>query len=579
MTTVVFAANNKEYRSRLRAHRACLQCKRRRRRCEPPFENHDRCAGCARDGIACSLVPASTSATRPAPSPPPLDADPPRPRFVGDLNPESVFLTSATPQQRDLTDVGVWSATPDAPAPRPIPPHIPPPYLGYLDSIGAFALPPPRTREGLIQIYFDSVHPILPLLNEGHFRAQHAESTVSTPLLHAVLLVAARHPAAAKHLPAGQSARSFASATADKILALLHINIERDRVTLVRIHGLLALHSEGPSGNEAASLQLSTALHHAYSLGLHLSRASPDQDEQTLWWSLWVLDSLQASLCGRPVGVRREDISVPLPPAGLTPAFDAALNITHILGSVIALYRPLAKDAGWEQGFPAMETVIPLSFHGEVADALRLFYHAVAILSHRSNDPAAGSASYLRRLDSASSILRLCSQRRDWPPLPVVPYAVSLALTTFYLVFRRNGEGGREGCIQSCEILESLGAYWWFAGAMARMGRAAMERVAVKEAAGVLTGLGGGEVGGQGMVEGDAGDVQGDGLEAWFLQFFPDLANPTGWGWGGVASMGPPGMGPSGMGSSGVGGVGGGMGPPGMGGFAGMPGGGGVSGV
>jgi hypothetical protein len=95
---------------------------------------------------------------------------------------------------------------------------------------------------------------------------------------------------------------------------------------------------------------------------------------------------------------------------------------------------------------------------GLVADALRLFYHAVAILSHRSNDPAAGSASYLRRLDSASSILRLCSHRRDWPQLSVVSYAVSLALTTFYLVFRRNGEGGREGCIQSCEILETLAA-------------------------------------------------------------------------------------------------------------------------
>ncbi|KAF8540592.1 hypothetical protein BDD12DRAFT_16785 [Trichophaea hybrida] len=359
MATVVFAANNDHYRARKRIFRACQQCKRRRRRCEPPFENHDRCAGCARDGIACSLVlVANPPPSIPNPSPPQpvnpglatISPTTSRPRFVGDLNPESVFLTSsALPQQRDLTECGVWSSqTPEIPSPhRAHTQNIPRTYLAYLDSIGAFSLPTARSREGLINIFFTSVNSILPLVHESVFRVQHADSTVSVPLLHAVLLVAGRHPAASKHLPPGASARSFAATTAEKVSALLHIGIERDRVTLTRIHALLALHSEGPGGNEAASLQLSTAIHHAYSLGLHLNRTVINREEQELWWVLWILDSLQASLCGRPVGIRREDVSVPIP-TNTTTWFDASLRITDMLADVIALYRPGNTSVGWE---------------------------------------------------------------------------------------------------------------------------------------------------------------------------------------------------------------------------------------
>jgi hypothetical protein len=483
-----------------------------------------------------SLVPvANPPPTVPAPSPPqPPIADldtistaTSRPRFVGDLNPESVFLTSAAPQQRDLTECGVWSSqTPETPPPhRAFTQNIPRAYLAYLDSIGAFSLPTPQSREGLISIFFASVNSLLPFVHESTFRAQHADSTVSVPLLHAVLLVAARHPASAKHLPPGASARSFAATTADKVAALLHIGIERDRVTLTRIHALLALHSEGPGGNEAASLQLSTAIHHAYSLGLHLHRAVINREEQELWWVLWMLDSLQASLCGRPVGVRREDVSVPTPVSAGT-WFDASLRITDMLADVIALYRPGNISAEWESEWTPLSSLIPETAEGEVADTLRLFYHAVSILSHRSPDTPTPSPSYLRRLESAQAILRLFAARKQWPPFPVVPYAMSLALTTFYSILRRGEGGARESFVSACEILEALGTYWWFAGAMAKMGRGGLERLQVKEAAGALRDLGGG--GGEARRE-SAGEQGDDGIEAWFLQFFPDLAAPVGW--------------------------------------------------
>ncbi|KAA8894975.1 hypothetical protein FN846DRAFT_366805 [Sphaerosporella brunnea] len=541
MTTVVFAANNDSYRRRRRAHRACEQCKRRRRRCEPPFENHDRCAGCTRDSIACSLVPASNPnlPLSPAPPTPPADVlEPPNscPRFVGDLNPESVFLTSsAAPQQRDLSSCGVWASPPPPiqPPSRPpqkIPQHMPRAYAAYLESIDAFSLPILRIREALLSIYFASVHPLLPVLpDESVFRAEHAKSTVSVPLLHAVLLVAARHASAARFLAVPQ--RRFADTTAQKVDALLHGGwVEKDRVTLVRIHALLALHSEGPGGNENASLHLSTAVHHAYSIGLHLARADIGAAEQRLWWCLWALDALQASLCGRPVGVRREDVSVPWPEAG-GDAFMTFLNLAAMLTDVIALYRPGNTRKEWaENPWPSLSEVVPVGLPKDISDTLALFYHAVCILSHRTAGTSGGEgeASFIRRMNSAHAVLDLFPDAKA--TLPIVPYSVSLALSAFFSALRCYCDEQHQHLVRSCEILEDLGSLWWFAGAMARMGRQALERVVVKEAAGVLRCLGGEEEQKPEHQRALVDPVEDAGVEAWFLQLFPDLAFPASFG-------------------------------------------------
>lgn len=602
---------------------------------------------------------------------------PARPRFVGDLNPEAVFLTSAaTPQQRDRTECGVW-AKPGSPAAEPLhtlhPSHrlrrysgsrsgggdgdgdgdgdsggagdgnaasgglaatqqISREYRAYLDSIGAFTLPAAATRTALVDIFFASVAPLLPLLDEAAFRAQHAGAAVSLPLLHAVLLVAARHPHAAPYVAGGGAGvRTFAAAAAAKVRALLHGGVERDRLTLARIHALLALHAEGPGGTEAASLQLATAVHHAHSLGLHLDRRTPDPHGLALWWSLWALDPLHAALCGRPLGVRREDVSAPQPPppspptppalqaphraassgasgsdggtggcrgggGGGSPWLAPSLQLAQLLADVIELYRPAAGGPlrVWARPWPPLTAFVPASAAGEAPDTLRLWYHAVAVLSHRLLPPGVPApptapASYCRRLDSAHAILALFAARPVlWPPLPLVPYSVALALATFHAALRRDARA-RPAFVSACAILERLGTCWWFASAIARMGRVSLDRVQLKQAAGALRDLGwdasahlagatvlaaaapastttttatattatattttaASEGGASPTPSRDedacnaaANDNDGigpddEGIEAWFLQFFPDLAAPPGWagfgdGWGGA---------------------------------------------
>jgi hypothetical protein len=466
---------------------------------------------------------ANESSLGPDLPPPPPTPPASRPRFVGDLNPESIFHPTSP---RDLSQCGVW-ASPAASAPTHT---IPRAYAAYLDSIGAFTLPPSQAQEGLLAVYFASVHPLLPLIDsETSFRDHLRKQTLSVPLLHAVLLVAARHPAAAPFLPS--AARSFAAMTAEKVTALLHGGVEKDRTTLVRIHALLALHSEGAGGNEAASLHLSTAVHHAFTLGLHMHRAGVEEGEKRLWWCLWALDTLQASLCGRPVGVRREDISLPWPAGDghKKDPFKAFLKIAAMLTDVIALYRPGCILPGWDDTeWPPLESVVPEALPNDIANTLTLFYHAVTILSQRR------SGGGQRRRTSAEAVVRMWPAQAETLGLAVVPYAVGLALSSFFR------EGDRAGFESACEILEELGNLWWFAAAMARMGRS----VVVKEAAGVLTGLQ--EDRGatkrprlESDVTGDAAEVppplwgdNGDGVEAWFLQLFPDLAFPASFGEG-----------------------------------------------
>lgn len=66
------------------------------------------------------------------------------------------------------------------------------------------------------------------------------------------------------------------------------------------------------------------------------------------------------------------------------------------------------------------------------------------------------------------------------PPMPLVPYAVSLALTTAYRLIRdqphdTNLQKAEHDLAQRCEILETLSGRWSSADAMAKLGRKALE--------------------------------------------------------------------------------------------------------
>lgn len=118
---------------------------------------------------------------------------------------------------------------------------------------------------------------------------------------------------------------------------------------------------------------------------------------------------------------------------------------------------------------------------------LELYYHAISILScryrpfHRSDS---SRPSYTRQGLGAVRINSLVASEcvQGLPPLPVVPYAVSLSMGVSYQQFRSSklithfdrAKSSLETC---CALLEELGVYWYSGEAMARLGRTALHQI------------------------------------------------------------------------------------------------------
>ncbi|KAK9333708.1 fungal-specific transcription factor domain-containing protein [Lipomyces starkeyi] len=405
-------------------------------------------------------------------------------RFIGDLDPASVLLTL---RNMEKDRIGVWVK--GASMHQPINQHL----IAYLDSLHAFDLPPRQDREGLINVYFKYVHPLMPLLDKAAFLRQHARDECPTLLLHAVQLAACRHSSARKFIHL-RSPRHFASLTAAKIRALIFADIERDKLTVVRALALLSLHSEGSDGLEKSCSDLEQAFHYAHFLGLHHERRShPDQAPiRRLWWCLWCLDRMSACVSARPVISRLDDVGV----TGLRSNEEGWLSklyeVCKVLDRVIMMYRPLGSTLPPEVDLHV--TYGPDDVKSPFASFLQLLRHAACILAHkRAPESPEVNASIL--LHSTSQILHIVRTQSQLPPFPVVPYAVSLTLTVYLRLYP--SPEATAGWHESCAVLDDLAKTWWVAEAMGGMARSVFRKLeedlanrqAVEEAMAVASGL------------------------------------------------------------------------------------------
>lgn len=96
------------------------------------------------------------------------------------------------------------------------------------------------------------------------------------------------------------------------------------------------------------------------------------------------------------------------------------------------------------------------------------------MLSCRYSGP--GTPHYTRRLASADCILAIVSQEGndDLPPLPLIPYAVSMSTTMVYRAFRdgqRDPQAAYEDLKSCCHALDSLSQRWTSAKGIARLAK------------------------------------------------------------------------------------------------------------
>jgi hypothetical protein len=246
--------------------------------------------------------------------------------------------------------VGAWSYEESNTAKESGPQRSPIPH----QHVYSGTLPPRDSQVALMEIFFARIHPLLPLVDEDDTHAQFETGTLPHPLLQAICLVAAKDRSATPFLLLGSNTtllpvNKFGQRLHKDILENMPHRRDGNRLLIIRILALLSLHEWGYNGSEESSLTLAQAIHHAWSIGLHLRRANTETSPkaESLFWCLWSLDKWSSVVEGRPVlihdcdhGQKVTDVLHLFKPPGRV-----WLLIAGQLGRVITTYRPRLEGA------------------------------------------------------------------------------------------------------------------------------------------------------------------------------------------------------------------------------------------
>ena len=202
-----------------------------------------------------------------------------------------------------------------------------------------------------------------------------------------------------------------------------------------------------------------------------------------------------ADMMYRPIIMADQDIAIEPFSKGESefPAFEILLRIAGLINEVIGFYRPGQPPdvTGWEDRFPGFEEIVDemsgWSLPPAALSTLHVAYLATAILSHRSKgvqDLPQATPSHVRQSLAAIQIIRLMKPERllSLHALPLLPYAISLALSVSYQHLRQDQlrhqqEDGRADLEACCSILHELRCTWSCVDLIATLGQKVLDEL------------------------------------------------------------------------------------------------------
>ncbi|XEV06995.1 hypothetical protein FSHL1_012282 [Fusarium sambucinum] len=460
-------------------------------------------------------------------------------RFVGDLNPEGMFMeatgSASVRETSQKGDVGIWLSSTtttnsgsqgQAGSSSQFITSRPPPImdqflLPFVKEHCLPCLPPEHDFRKLRRLYLDRIHPILPIIPESSLDvvAPPDDDPATIVLRQLVCLAAATDPSMSSHLHLQNrgeellTCQDFIQSLSSAVRAILETSIITDRVLHIRALVMLSLYTQ-PSSSEEADLPAQLggrAIHHIQTLGLHLLRYdAPNCEElETLFCAVWAVDRINAAAYGRPCLMHERDIGANLDGCikKRPPCFRLFLSVIQWLDQVIELYRPgpSAEASGLDKiayiDLPVLEAMIvnadALKVPSPLIATIETFYHAVIILSCRLPRPGTLTAASTLPPPSANARRSLAAERiacavlRDHlSPMPIVPYAVCLALSVEYRKMRHSRlpmfrARAMHAFRRNCEMLRKFGDYFWSANVVAGLGERVLKEM--ERAANTLT--------------------------------------------------------------------------------------------
>ncbi|KAJ5924299.1 hypothetical protein N7466_008486 [Penicillium verhagenii] len=373
-------------------HRACGQCRKRKRRCthgpkvtrHPEIQPRDTRTS---DTVSPPRVHEETPATSPghATGAVQLGAQPraPGPRidgeswFVGEMDPASAFWTAAEssiPSPLRRHDVGIWlppgKTCSELAAKKPtsgvpcLNPLISTAFMPCLQEKCSI-LPAFGDIEGLLRIYLENIHPIFPILDYDAYRTMSDTSPDKILLSQGICLAASLDRKATQYLniPRANTPRcDFSRSLSDAINTSIAVGLVRDKVVLIQALSLTSLFTQFSGDRQESAELLYRAICHAHTVGLHhpSDPVTPHEHIYTrMFCCLYALDMLNAACLGRPVQLHRRDFGRDLMSsiASQEACFQLFLRTIVLMERVIQIYRP-AEIGIWNGPFPSFEDLL-----------------------------------------------------------------------------------------------------------------------------------------------------------------------------------------------------------------------------
>lgn len=321
------------------------------------------------------------------------DPDPTSPslnsRFIGDLNPEGIFLAATSPgSTRGASSndgVGVWLAKalngkvlhPASELPTLSQANLfygsssllPKVLVPVLEEETLSTLPPLPNATALSNLYFEKMHPIIPFVDQNGFQSLPTNDPRRILLQQGICLAASKLFVSNQHLilPGSDSPltyRDFGNRMSAAMRLILELGLVTDKIVRIQAFGLMAHFADGPEGGDVASQFLGRSMQHLMTLGLHVrgSHQSAEPYGITLFCCIWALDRMNAAFHGRPVMMHERDIAQDIEQCfgQQQPSFRLLLEVILLLDKVIALYRwSYDRDqSGVDIDFPSFEELV-----------------------------------------------------------------------------------------------------------------------------------------------------------------------------------------------------------------------------
>lgn len=194
--------------------------------------------------------------------------------------------------------------------------------LEILKLRGAFLLPSKELALDLINIYFERVHPLMPVINRSDFmkKFNHPTDKPSLMLLQAVLLCGCRVSSNPLLLDS-KGSNNLASLTFfRRAKALYETNYESDPVSIIQTVILIGSYWEGPEDvtrNSFYWTRVAVGLAQGFGFQRDISNSptlssSEKKIWRRIWWCLFEKDRNVAIAFGRPTVIDLNDCDVPM---------------------------------------------------------------------------------------------------------------------------------------------------------------------------------------------------------------------------------------------------------------------------